>query len=285
MNQNPFYSFPSRPDYQGLLVPQTPSTQRTHYYPNAYSFPQQQQPAGQQWPPFNSQAEGSSPLPNSSPAHSDVAPSSDAIETPTRSTLTRTPSPAPTQTAGKKARSRVTKKNPVFGEVLGAWRGSKKLSILRNKALREKAEGRKEISARFLRLSHDIIERCERLAFETGAWLHLSVQHRFATDPFLHYTSPALLKEATDDMNRITNDFSKLFRTLMAARNESTKELHKQLTAAKEKEHQATAALDELRAAQEEAERRAETHAEVLRAKEMELESYKIQLRMVTQKK
>ncbi|CAK5271713.1 unnamed protein product [Mycena citricolor] len=268
--------------YRNLLT-QTPQTQRTQQYPNHTPIPTWKQSAVSQWTQFDG---GSSPLPNSSPTReSDSTVFSDtALETPTRVSQSSAPS--------RKARARVTRKNPVFGEVQGAMQGAKHLAILRNKALREKAEGKKEISARFLRLSHDLIERCERLSNETGSWVHLSVQHRFATDPFLHYTLPALLKEAKEDMNRITNDFSKLFKTLMAARNESTKELHKQLTAAKEKEHQVTvaldesrAALDESRAAQEEAEKRAEMQAEVLRAKELELESYKIQLRMASRNK
>ncbi|CAK5267389.1 unnamed protein product [Mycena citricolor] len=246
----------------------TPPNQRVApyqtYKPIHWHFNSQERSLGSGTPP---QLPSSSPPRSSSPI---------CTSEPEGSLLTA----AVTSERSRKPRNRVTKKNPVFGEVQGAMRGSKHISILRNKALRDKVEVKSEASARFLRLSADIIERCERLSVETGSWVHFSAQHRFAADPFLHYTSPALLKEAKQDMTRITNDFSKLFKTLMAARNESTKELHKKLTEAQEKEKEAAAALEQSQQNVADAARQMEMQAEELRAKELELESYRIRLRM-----
>ncbi|KAJ6487524.1 hypothetical protein DFH09DRAFT_811815, partial [Mycena vulgaris] len=87
------------------------------------------------------------------------------------------------------------------------------------------------------------ILQCERLSHETGCWLHFSAQHMFATEPFLHYASPRILKEAKQDVEQITNHFNKLFHTLIAARNEDTKEMHKKLLSVQESAKVATEAL------------------------------------------
>ncbi|KAJ7787132.1 hypothetical protein B0H13DRAFT_2299186 [Mycena leptocephala] len=117
--------------------------------------------------------------------------------------------------------------------VEGAMRGNNRFEIVRTKKSRPMMTGRKEASARFLRSASDIIERCERLSNETGCWLHFSAQHMFATEPFLHYASPRILKEAKQDVEQITNHFNRTFLTLIAARNADTKEMHKKLLACK----------------------------------------------------
>ncbi|KAJ7851598.1 hypothetical protein B0H14DRAFT_2355134, partial [Mycena olivaceomarginata] len=64
---------------------------------------------------------------------------------------------------------------------------------------------------------------------ETGCWLHFSAQHLFAHGTFLHYTSPRFLREAKKDAEQIINHASRIYATLIAARNEESKEMHKQL--------------------------------------------------------
>ncbi|KAJ7865212.1 hypothetical protein B0H13DRAFT_1533678, partial [Mycena leptocephala] len=76
----------------------------------------------------------------------------------------------------------------------------------------------------------------ERLSIETGCWLHFSAQHMFATEPFLHYASPRILKEAKKDVEQITNHFNRTFLALIAARNEDSKSMHKKLLAVQEEE-------------------------------------------------
>ncbi|KAJ7206836.1 hypothetical protein GGX14DRAFT_297604, partial [Mycena pura] len=126
-------------------------------------------------------------------------------------------------------RTRVTKKNALYGNVDGAMRGSKPFDILRMKELRPAITDQADASARFLRCASDIIERCERLSQETGCWLHFSAQHLFAHGGFLHYTSPRLLREAKKDAEQIINHANRVYATLIAARNEESKEMHKQL--------------------------------------------------------
>ncbi|KAJ7749781.1 hypothetical protein B0H14DRAFT_3603453, partial [Mycena olivaceomarginata] len=140
-------------------------------------------------------------------------------------------------------RVRISKKNLEFGMVKGAMRGNNHFEIVRTKKSRPTATGRRDASARFLRSASDIIERCERLSNETGCWLHFSAQHMFATEPFLHYASPRILKEAKQDVEQITNHFNRTFLTLIAARNADTKDIHKKFLAVQENEKAAKEAL------------------------------------------
>ncbi|KAJ6542681.1 hypothetical protein B0H19DRAFT_305990 [Mycena capillaripes] len=166
-------------------------------------------------------------------------------------------------------------------------RGSKKYEIVRTKALRPPLAEQVEASARFLRCAGDIIERCERLSNETGCWLFFSAQHLFAQGPFLHYTSPRLLKEAKKDAEQITNHFNRVFLSLIASRNEESKEMHKRLVLAEEDKKAATEALAAAKEAEHEAMLRAESaarqlelQAEELAAQRLEFEALKARMRL-----
>ncbi|KAJ7303755.1 hypothetical protein DFH08DRAFT_612683, partial [Mycena albidolilacea] len=90
----------------------------------------------------------------------------------------------------------------------------------------------------------DLAYQCERLSSETGCWLHFSAQYMFATEPFLHYASPRILKEAKQDVEQITNYFNRTFLTLIAAPNTDTKEMHKKLLAVQENKKAVKEALE-----------------------------------------
>lgn len=113
----------------------------------------------------------------------------------------------------------------------------------------------------------------------------------FATDPFLHYSSPRLLKEGKKDIEQITNHFNRLFLTLIAARNEDSKEMHRKLLAVEEKEKAANHALSASQNAQREAmvqaetsKRQVELQEQELEAQRLELEMYKAQLKLAQHK-
>ncbi|KAJ7255193.1 hypothetical protein C8J57DRAFT_1075533 [Mycena rebaudengoi] len=129
-------------------------------------------------------------------------------------------------------------------------------------------------------------QQCERISIETGCWLYFSAQHMFATDPFLHYASPRILKEAKQDMEQIVNHFNRLFLTLIAARNEETKEMHKKLLQVEEREKAAREELEAARNAEKAANdsalgsaRQLEIQAEEMEAQRRELEMYKAKLK------
>ncbi|KAJ7264969.1 hypothetical protein B0H12DRAFT_961889, partial [Mycena haematopus] len=78
---------------------------------------------------------------------------------------------------------------------------------------------------------------------ETGCWLHFSAQHLFAQGGFLHYTSPRFLREAKKDAEQITNHLNRIYASLIAARNEESKEMHKRLLSAEDDKKAAEGAL------------------------------------------
>ncbi|KAJ7019934.1 hypothetical protein C8F04DRAFT_975021 [Mycena alexandri] len=194
------------------------------------------------------------------------------------------------RTNGARTRVRISKRNPVYGVVEGAMRGANTFDIVRTKMLRPMITSRVEASARFLRSASEIIER--RLSNESGCWLYFSAQHLFATEPFLHYASPRILKEAKKDVEQITNHFNRVFHTLIAARNEDSKEMHKKLLAAQEKETTTQNALAASQSAEREAtltaatsQRQLELQAQEMEAQRLELEMWKARLKVAEQRR
>ncbi|KAJ7617487.1 hypothetical protein DFH06DRAFT_945293, partial [Mycena polygramma] len=98
----------------------------------------------------------------------------------------------------------------------------------------------------------------EQVSHETGCWLYFASQHVSARDPFLHYASPRIRREGRAEVQDITNQFNGLFLSLIAARNQDSKELHKKLQIAAAKE----AVVEKELVAAREAERRAIIEAE-----------------------
>ncbi|KAJ7359241.1 hypothetical protein DFH08DRAFT_686530 [Mycena albidolilacea] len=177
-------------------------------------------------------------------------------------------------------RVRITRKNALHGKVDGAMRGSKPFDILRMKEPRPAIADQSEASARFLRQTSDIIERCERVSQETGCWLHFSAQHLFAQGGFLHYTSPRLLKEAKKDAEQIINHANRVYATLIAARNEESKVMHKRLLLAEE-DKQAVQEAERSAVLQAQAvQRERDLQDEELSAQRLELEALKARLKL-----
>ncbi|KAK7059855.1 hypothetical protein R3P38DRAFT_3252100 [Favolaschia claudopus] len=176
------------------------------------------------------------------------------------------------------SRVRVTKKNPIHGLVVGAMRGGRAYDIVRSKPLRNPIASQAEASARFLRCATDIMERCERMSNETGCWLYFTAQHLFAHAPFLHYASPRLLKEGKKDTEQLTNHFNKLFATLIALRNEESKDMHKRLLSAEDDKKAATEALAAAQDSEREAVQRAQSSEQQVEAQREELEAHQLQI-------
>jgi hypothetical protein len=65
----------------------------------------------------------------------------------------------------------------------------------------------------------------------------------FGQGGYLHYTSPRFLKEAKKDAEQIINHFNQIFASLMAARHQDTKNMHKRLLLAEKDQEASSAAL------------------------------------------
>ncbi|KAF8155381.1 hypothetical protein K438DRAFT_357386 [Mycena galopus ATCC 62051] len=165
---------------------------------------------------------------------------------------------APRSGPHRRQRNRATQKNPIYGLVNGARRGNQIFKVVRGKPLRPALEDQSDTSARFLRCVSDIIDRCEHVSEETGCWLHVSAQHMFGQGGYLHYTSPRFLKEAKKDAEQIINHFNQTFASLMAARNQESKNMHQRLLLAEEHKEAASVALAAAQQAEHDAIRQAE---------------------------
>ncbi|KAJ6536761.1 hypothetical protein DFH09DRAFT_931165, partial [Mycena vulgaris] len=214
---------------------------------------------------------------------------------PTSSDVDHTSSPVP-QSRGTKTRVRITNRNAVYGTVEWAKRGAKSMGmspvaprhaqqrtgavIPRMWALKEPITSQSKSSCRFLRLVTDILERCEQVSQETGCWLFFSAQHMFAKVPFLHYASPRIRKEGRKEVEEITNHFNRLFLSLIAARNQDSKEMHKKLLDAQAKEASAQRQLEEARAVQEETAIQAASVQRALELQEAQMQATKAKLEM-----
>ncbi|KAF8881980.1 hypothetical protein BD779DRAFT_1428775, partial [Infundibulicybe gibba] len=71
---------------------------------------------------------------------------------------------------------------------------------------------------------------------ETGCWLFIAAQHTTPKAPFIHYSSPRLVRESKKDMEHIINQFNQIFANLLAARRYDAREIHGKLLNAQEKQ-------------------------------------------------
>ncbi|KAF8332877.1 hypothetical protein F5887DRAFT_1080617 [Amanita rubescens] len=143
--------------------------------------------------------------------------------------------------ARKKAK--VTKKNPAWGFVGGAMRGSKKLEIIRPQALRKRMEDQAASTKRFHREIGALIARAERLSEETGCWLAVMAQHGNAGSSATHFTSSSLRRDAKEDTVSLINQFHSITRALLVTKRQGALEMAKRLVEAEESAVDAQATL------------------------------------------
>ncbi|KAJ7241835.1 hypothetical protein C8J57DRAFT_1192477 [Mycena rebaudengoi] len=160
-------------------------------------------------------------------------------------------------------RQRPSKTNPIYGMVQGAYHGSEELEIVRHAMLPALIKDRKTCSKQFVRKMTDIIDRCEALSNETSCWLFVTTQHINATGPFMHYSSPRILRDGKIDME-ITNKFNKLFHALIAARNEEARMMSKKLQLAEESHVSTSRELEEVRKEAEGQQRKMQEQQEII---------------------
>ncbi|KAF8881352.1 hypothetical protein BD779DRAFT_1445562 [Infundibulicybe gibba] len=156
----------------------------------------------------------------------------------------------------QKKRVRITQINAVHGYVEGACRGGEEFKVLRLNELKKPIIQSTDSAARFLRLVTDMVIRCEQISSETGCWLFFTAQHLTARAPFIHYSSPRILREGEEDIESIINQFNEIFAKLTAARRHDAREMHVKLVEAQKEGVETRRQLEEV-AAQAESSRQA----------------------------
>ncbi|EDR10868.1 uncharacterized protein LACBIDRAFT_315807 [Laccaria bicolor S238N-H82] len=101
--------------------------------------------------------------------------------------------------------------------VEGVARGSRPYAISRSRTLPDLLSGQ-NASKYFNIQMKDIVNRCERLAHATGAWIFFTANHSNARQEFIHYSSPKFRLEAHDAIEGITNEFDSIFDNLITTR-------------------------------------------------------------------
>ncbi|KAF8870062.1 hypothetical protein BD779DRAFT_1412600, partial [Infundibulicybe gibba] len=71
---------------------------------------------------------------------------------------------------------------------------------------------------------------------QTGCWLFITGQHTTARAPFIHYSSPRLIREGEEDIEDIINEFNQMFAKLLASRRHDAQEMHGKLLESQRKE-------------------------------------------------
>jgi hypothetical protein len=110
--------------------------------------------------------------------------------------------------------------------------------------------------------------------------LHFSAQHLFAHGAPLHYTSPRFLREAKKDAEQIINHASRIYATLIAARNEESKKMHQRLLLAEGDKEAAQEAERNSRLQAEAAQREMDLQRDELEAQRLELQALKARLQL-----
>ncbi|KAK7053029.1 hypothetical protein VNI00_004350 [Paramarasmius palmivorus] len=177
---------------------------------------------------------------------------SDSLYSPAHVSTSGTPSSgfsSPMSTPSKPRRKRPTKADPCFGEVIGAYRGNKVLTIRRTRLPTEekiKAKRRQRgepedmdrginIPKVFYDRTRSLVTQMHDLAEITGSWIHFSAQHPTASQPFIHYTSKRLRSEGGELLDNLHQSNHELYQSLMTARRCDTTQLAAQLAKATDK--------------------------------------------------
>ncbi|KAK7028891.1 hypothetical protein VNI00_014815 [Paramarasmius palmivorus] len=193
--------------------------------------------------------------PSATPSRSS-SPSTPSRSSPIVSAISRRGSVTPScsRSSPTSKRIRATVKNPVFGTIVGAYRGSRVMSVspsysigspLTSTRRCEDDQGCEAFPRAVTCLTH-----CEDLAHETGCWLYLSAQLPTANVPFTHFTSERLRAEGGAIMDEIHDASDRLYDSLMSARRRDNAQLASEIIKANRDREAAregeAAALDRL---------------------------------------
>ncbi|KAK7059099.1 hypothetical protein VNI00_001724 [Paramarasmius palmivorus] len=142
-------------------------------------------------------------------------------------------SPLSTPTKTKRA-PRPTRSNPLFGQVVGAYRGTTLLPVVRTRKPTKSTPKEANIPKIFYDRTPTIISALDDLATRTGCWLYFSAQHPTSTQPFIHYTSQRLRTEGGGLLDAVHEANRQLYSSLKTARRRDTAPLAADLAKAQE---------------------------------------------------
>ncbi|KAF6749398.1 hypothetical protein DFP72DRAFT_787081, partial [Ephemerocybe angulata] len=106
---------------------------------------------------------------------------------------------------------------PIYDYVQGAGRGARPFKLARNRPLGTPIEEQVHANKMYTQWAHDMLGRCESIAVRSGCWMYLAIQHPSSKNPFYHYTSPKLLKEAPEAVREFHQEVSQTMTAVMRA--------------------------------------------------------------------
>ncbi|KAK7041685.1 hypothetical protein VNI00_008974 [Paramarasmius palmivorus] len=173
------------------------------------------------------------------------------------SMLLDTPSSSAASTPS--SRQRASKRKPIFGHVMGVYRGTRHLTCHRTR--KAVTPGKQvNIPKRFYDRTRSLMTKLEDLATETGCWIYFNAQLPTSQHPFIHYTSERLRSEGGELMDGVHQASRKMYSSLQAARRRDASQIaadletvRDELTRAKDAEVAALKKAEEYRKALEEA--------------------------------
>ncbi|TFK32832.1 hypothetical protein BDQ12DRAFT_670758 [Crucibulum laeve] len=131
-------------------------------------------------------------------------------------------------------------------------------------AIPNNAKNHSMITSTFYAKSKHLVECAELLANQTGCWAFVALQHPHLQSHYLHYSSPLLISNATDDTCTAVINFNKIFMSLVAAGHLNVREAYSDLHPSK---MELGTVKKELELAKREAKEVSKSHVEV--AKEL----------------
>ncbi|KAK7030294.1 hypothetical protein VNI00_014311 [Paramarasmius palmivorus] len=136
---------------------------------------------------------------------------------------------SPMSTPCKPSRKRATMNDPCFGEVLGVYKGTKHLRVIRTHAYRPHKSKKKNDEVDIPKVFYDgtkgLMTKLDDLARSTGCWLHFSAQHPTANQPFIYYTSEHLRTEGGELLDTLHDTNRRMYQSLMTARRRDTTQI------------------------------------------------------------
>ncbi|KAF6747771.1 hypothetical protein DFP72DRAFT_774206, partial [Ephemerocybe angulata] len=106
---------------------------------------------------------------------------------------------------------------PLYGLVEGVGRGKRALSMARTRELQPRIVEQVYASKMYSAWIIDLMTRCESISVRTGSWMYVTVQHPNSKNPFTHYSSPKLRREAPEQLESFHKEVSMTMTALVCS--------------------------------------------------------------------
>ncbi|KAL0567285.1 hypothetical protein V5O48_014706 [Marasmius crinis-equi] len=140
----------------------------------------------------------------------------------------------PSTPSSAKKRLRPTKANHPYGCVQGVLKGKVPFAVYRTAALKGRLRSRDKSTRTFNEGIGRVLNKVERLADATGAWIFITAQLPTASGGFINWTSPAMNKEVPKThMDKMKTTTLRVYDALVNGRRQDCVDLQLQATEAK----------------------------------------------------